>query len=73
MTLQNAVFTVDGTSQRDFPPNDRDEAILIANAAGQTLTASYTALCSGTEQRRSDPSPQMQVQIQPASSPSPTP
>jgi eukaryotic-like serine/threonine-protein kinase len=73
VTLQNAVFTVDGTSQRDFPPNDRDEAILIANAAGQTLTASYTALCSGTEQRRSDASPQMQVQIQPASSPSPTP
>ncbi|MEV8358507.1 serine/threonine-protein kinase [Microbacterium sp. NPDC076895] len=72
VTLQNAVFTVDGTSQRTFPPNDREEAILIANAAGQTLTASYTALCSGPEQRTSDASPQMQVQIQPASSPSPT-
>ncbi|QPE04634.1 serine/threonine protein kinase [Microbacterium schleiferi] len=73
VTLQNAVFTVDGTSQRDFPPNDRDEAILIANATGQTLTASYTALCSGgTEQRRSDASPQMQVQIQAAPTPAPT-
>ena len=73
VTLQNAVFTVDGTSQRTFPPNDREEAILIANAAGQTLTASYTALCSGAEQRTSDASPQMQVQIEAPATPTPTP
>ncbi|GAA1703380.1 hypothetical protein GCM10009808_21620 [Microbacterium sediminicola] len=73
VTLANAVFTVDGTSQRTFAPNDRTEPILIANAPGQTLTASYTALCSGTEQRTSDASPQMQEAIQASPTPTATP
>lgn len=73
VTLSNGLFTTGNQSQRTFAPNERSASVLVANAPGQTLTAKYVALCSGTEQRQSDSSPEMSVPITSSSSPAPSP
>ncbi len=73
VTLSNGLFTTGNQSQRTFAPNERSGSVLVANAPGQNLTAKYVALCSGSEQRQSDPSPEMSVTITSSSTPAPSP
>ncbi len=58
--ITNATFD-DGSTERTFPNNQRNATITInRDSAGQTVTASYVALCG---ERLSPRSPQMEEQI----------
>ncbi|MFG6444595.1 serine/threonine protein kinase [Microbacterium sp. P06] len=73
LTVINGTFATTGQSTAVFGPNDRNAQIEVANAAGETLTVSYTVSCSGNNQQRdSGQSPEANAQITAPPSPSPS-
>ncbi len=74
VTINNATFQDGGNQQRSFTNGETSAKIVVANSPGQTLTASYVALCSGTGgQRPSGSSPQLTQTILPSPTGQPTP
>ncbi|MBU4464236.1 MAG: serine/threonine protein kinase, partial [Actinobacteria bacterium] len=70
VSITGATFVADGTQSRSFSPAELTTKISVAGSG--TVTAKYVAVCSGTEQRSSAPSPVVQASIIPATTPNPT-
>ncbi|MFS0911056.1 protein kinase [Microbacterium sp. 179-I 3D2 NHS] len=60
VSLQNASFVSGGPN---FQPTQRNTQVKIADAVGQQLIVTYQGLCSGGDQRTSNPSPALSVAI----------
>ncbi|MFJ2551783.1 protein kinase [Microbacterium sp. NPDC087591] len=60
VSLTNGTFVGDGPN---FPATQRNAQIVVGDAEGKQLIASYQGLCSGGDQRTSDASPPLSVTI----------
>jgi len=60
VSLQNGTFVSGGPN---FQPTQRNTQVKVADTAGQQLIATYQGLCSGGDQRTSNPSPALSVTI----------
>ncbi|WP_240747199.1 serine/threonine-protein kinase [Microbacterium sp. K24] len=60
VSLQNGTFVSGGPN---FQPTQRNAQVKVADAAGQQLIVTYQGMCSGGDQRTSNPSPPLSVTI----------
>jgi serine/threonine-protein kinase len=60
VSLQNGAFEGGGPT---FQPTQRNAQVKVADAAGQQLIVTYQGMCSGGDQRTSNPSPPLSVTI----------
>ncbi|MCS3844909.1 serine/threonine-protein kinase [Microbacterium sp. AK031] len=62
--LSNGSFVSGGPN---FPPTQRSAEVVVADAEGQQMIATYTATCASGDERVTPSSPPLSVTIQPAS------